>query len=370
LQDTGSSLYSGAIANLTPNTSSQFGDYSANPGTNYGIGQGTLGTDASGPLSTSATTFDGSTGYIETSTQTASPGPQTFSIGAWFKTTSDTGSIIGFTNTQSATGAADWDRSLWLDPTGHVVFGLYPGAIFEAKSTAGGYDNGAWHFVAITVSPLTSTTGTVLLYVDGTLVYGSPGDETITGSDPAQVYAGYWHLGWSNVTAGNWTDGPTSGYWSGSLGQIAAFTVVLSPADVTILDTQSSSNAYASAVTGTVAASDAYWPLSDTALPTSPACSYIALSIQSGSGAGATCLYPAASVGCAASVPITSWFSPVTATIPATLPTLTFTTSTTLGATSPPSSGVGLHVSVPMAITESAGEFSATLAHNTGYVLL
>jgi hypothetical protein len=36
----------------------------------------------------------------------------------------------------------------------------------------------------------------------------------------------------------------------------------------------------------------------------------------------------------------------------------------------PPSTGVGLHISVPLSITISAGGFSATLIHNVGYVLL
>src|SRR5208282_2446173 len=134
LQDTGSTLYSGAIANLAANSTSLYSDDSANPGTDYGTGEGTLGTDASGPLSTTATTFNGSTGWIQTAVDSTSfltnPGPQTFSMAAWFKTSTPTGGIISFNSVQTNT-AGSYDRMLWLDPSGHLVFALYPNTQFE-----------------------------------------------------------------------------------------------------------------------------------------------------------------------------------------------------------------------------------------------
>ncbi len=368
LQDTGTSLYSGAIANVTVNgAGTSFRDSSNNPGTNTGTGQGGLGVDATGPIGDTATKFNGTTGWIQTAVGTptafyASPGPQTFSIAGWFKTTSS-GSIIGFTNLQSNAAPTTWDRHLWLDPAGHVVFGVYPNAIFEVNSsatTAKNYADGNWHFVVATVAPVSATVGTVLLYVDGSLVAGAGGNETITGSDPAQVYGGWWHLGWSNAVNG-WTDGPTSGYWGGSLGQIAVFPSVLTAANVATMYAAPSTSAYLTAVTGGVAASNAFWPLDERAQPASPACTYIAVTVL----AGTQCAYPLA-VGACPAVPPSNWLS-MSASIPVALPVLTFTTATS-GAV--PAAAVGLHVSVPWAITDDANGFSSTLTHNSGYVLL
>ncbi len=376
LQDTGSSLYSGAIANLAANSTSLYSDDSANPGTDYGTGEGTLGTDASGPLSATATTFNGSTGWIQTAVDSTSfltsPGPQTFSMAAWFKTSTPTGGIISFNSVQTNTGGS-YDRMLWLDPSGHAVFALYPGTQFELNSSAStthDYADGDWHFVVVTVIPVNSTTATVLMYIDGALVAGSAGDETTSGNggDPAQAYSGWWHIGWD--PSGNWADQPTTDYWEGSMGQIAIFPTVLSAANVLTLYTESSASGYSAAVTGGVAASNAYWPLVATTAPSAAACTYMTLTIQAGSGGGATCVYPVASAACPATAPPTNWLSPVTATVPVSLPTLTFATTTTLGATTPPTAGVGLHVSVPLSITDSGGGFTTTLVHNVGYVLL
>jgi hypothetical protein len=371
LQDTGSTTYTGSIANLAANSSGQYADHSANPGTNEGTGEGTLGTDASGPIATTATAFNGSRGWIQTAVGNsgsflASPGPQTFSLGGWFKTTTAGGSIIGFTNAQSNTGQSSYDRMLWLDSSGHVVFGIYPGAIFEVNSsatTAHDYADGAWHYVMVTVTPVTATTGTVLLYIDGSLVAGSPSNETITSSQTGQTYGGWWHLGWASEST--WTDPPTTSYWNGSLGQIAVFPTALSAASVSALAGETTAGSYAIAATGGIATSNAFWPLNDSAAPTAPACSYLILTI--GSGATGKCIYPSLNVACPASGLVTSWLSPVNAVIPTTLGSLTFTTAT-VG--SIPATGVGMHVSVPLSITDSNGGFSATLVHDVGYVLL
>jgi len=368
LQDTGTSLYSGAIANVAANnTGTSYRDSSNNPGTNTGTGQGAPGVDASGPIGDTATTFNGTTGWIQTTLGPptafyASPGPQTFSIAGWFKTTTS-GSIVGFTTLQSNAAPSMWDRHMWLDAAGHVVFGVYPNAVFEVNSsatTAKNYADGNWHFAVATVAPVSATVGTVLLYVDGVLVAGAVGNETITGSNPAQVYGGWWHLGWSNANNG-WTDPPTTGYWSGSLGQIAVFPSVLTAANVSSLYGASSASAYLGAVTGGVATSNAFWPLDEKAQPASPACTYIVMTVQVGS----VCVYPLATGVCPA-VPASSWLS-MSSSLSIALPALKFTTATT---GSVPAAAVGLHVSVPWVITDGANGFSSQLTHNAGYVLL
>ncbi len=368
LQDTGNSLYTGAIANVTANGGgTTFRDSSNNPGTNVGTGQGGLGVDLSGPIGDTATTMNGTTGWIQTAVGTptafyASPGPQTFSIAAWFKTTTS-GSIIGFTNLQTNAAPGTWDRQMWLDPAGHVVFGVYPNAVFEVNSsatTATDYADGNWHFAVATVAPVSATVGTVLLYVDGSLVAGSVGDETITASQPAQVYGGWWHLGWSNANNG-WTDGPTTGYWGGSLGQIAVFPSALTAANVASIHSAASPSSYLTAVTGGVATSNAFWPLDEGAQPASPPCTYIAVTVQ----AGSVCVYPIATGACP-SVPPSNWLS-MSSSIPTALPALKFTTAAS-GAV--PATAVGLHVSVPWTVTDGASGFSSQLLHNSGYVLL
>ena len=375
LQDTGSTLYTGAIANLTANSAKLFADASGNPGTNYGTGQGTLGTDASGPISTDGHHLRRRNGldrdrrrqYRHFPRHPRSPDLLARRV---VQDLHRQCSHHQLHQHAGDTGDTERDRGLWLDPSGHVVFGIYPGSMFEVNSsatTSHNYADGVWHYVVITVTPVTATTGTVLMYIDGTLVAGSAADETITASQTGQAYGGWWHVGWSDMNPGGWTDGQTLDFWDGSLGQVTVFPTALSAANVTNLYGESTASAYAAAVTGAVAASNAYWPLVPAPAPTAPACSYIAMTIQAGA---ATCIYPVAGAACPATVPVTNWLSPVSATIPVALPTLTFTTATTLGGVTPPTTGVGLHVSVPLSITISAGGFSATLLHPIGYVLL
>jgi ketopantoate hydroxymethyltransferase len=218
---------------------SGYGLYSdiSSTGTDTGIPQGGLTAGASGPTqfsgSPQALAFSGSNGLLETPNSIT--GPQTFSLAAWFKTSSKAGSIIGFTNSQAAAGST-FDRMIWIDSSGHVVFGTFPVSNFELNSeatTSKNYADGNWHFVVVTVTPASSTKGTVEMYVDGALVAGSTENETISGSDPAQVYSGYWHVGWGDESG--WPDSPSTSYWSGSLGDVAVFGTALSAASVTTL---------------------------------------------------------------------------------------------------------------------------------------
>ncbi|MHB8431413.1 MAG: LamG-like jellyroll fold domain-containing protein [Acidimicrobiales bacterium] len=223
-------------------TSKTFADHTgADPGT----GVGGLTYQANGPLGGTSVGFDGSSGYV----QTANPvtNPQTFSLAAWFKTTGS-GSIIGFTNSQG-TSATSWDRQIWVDGTGHVVFGVYNNTTSEIQST-GTYNDGNWHFVVATLSPSDGMN----LYVDGAPVASN---STVTS---AQAYNGYWHLGWSNAGTG-WPNPPTpaSGYFPGSLAQVAVFPTALSASQVSQLDAQSASTGFANQVITDSPTS--YWPL-------------------------------------------------------------------------------------------------------------
>ena len=69
-----------------------------------------------------------------TSANSVVPGPQTFSIEAWFKTTTnDGGKIVGFGNAQTggssannnaSPGSSNYDRHIYMMNDGQLVFGV------------------------------------------------------------------------------------------------------------------------------------------------------------------------------------------------------------------------------------------------------
>ncbi len=305
--------------------------------------------------------LNGSNGYGETLSYLASPGPQTFSIAAWFKTATD-GSIIGFTNSQTNTGQSYWDRHLWIDDTGHLVFGLYPNGIYELKSPST-FNNNAWHFVVVTVSPSTTTQGSVSMYVDGNLVAGGPNSETYLNgaTQPAQVYGGWWHLGWSNADQ-SWPDGPTNPYFSGSLGQIAIFGTSLTATQVSTIYSSANGGQYSSNVTGSIATSTSYWTLQSFLTSNTP-CDDIGVTI--GDLSTGTCVYPIMSSPCplaasAGGLDLTENISPD-------LGSFAFT-AYPFGTV--PANIVNLHATVTWQVQTAYGGFSAMLMYNDGFVYI
>ena len=148
-------------------------------------------------------------------------------------------------------GAGNWDRQLWIDPSGHLVFGLYSpnvsGSFSEVTSIAT-YDNGAWHQVVATYGPAGED-----LYVDGGLVASSAAG--ISG----QNYAFYWHLGFAQTTS--WPDAPASQYFNGSLAQAALYTSQLTQTQVSALYGAATTSAESTLILADSAVS--YWPLTN-----------------------------------------------------------------------------------------------------------
>ncbi len=169
-----------------------------------------------------ASTFSGdSTGAaIQTGTSNA---PNTFSLEAWFKTTSTKGGeIIGFGDgTDSATGISKLaDRVVYLDNAGHVRFGVVNTSLAKKLiSTSGTYNNGAWHHVVASMS----SSGTAL-YLDGALI-GT--DSTVTSG---LAYPGYWHIGGDAFTG--WTSQPTSQFLAATIDEVAIYPAALTVAQV------------------------------------------------------------------------------------------------------------------------------------------
>ena len=161
-----------------------------------------------------AVTFNGSTGYVNLTTSLSVP--TTYSISAWFKTTSTTGGLIaGFG--AAATGASTTvDRALYLTNTGALVFGNN-NAAKTTLTTPATYRDGAWHHVMATIG----TNGT-RIYVDGTQAATSTATATTT-------YTGFFRVGYDNLTG--WPNTPTSSYLNATLDEVAAYSTTLTATD-------------------------------------------------------------------------------------------------------------------------------------------
>jgi len=179
---------------------------------------------ASGPLGGAAARFDGSTGMLETQQKLNDPGPS-YTLAGWFEVASgyaSGGGIIGFQNLQNGTPSADWDRKLWMDNSGHIAAGEYPGTT-EVATSPRTYNDGSWHFA---VASFSASSG-LSLYIDGGLV------ATNSAATSPQSYTGYWTVGYSYGSG--WSPTPSSYYLAGSLAEVAVFPSALSSTQVTAL---------------------------------------------------------------------------------------------------------------------------------------
>lgn len=167
-------------------------------------------------------TFNGSSqcvysnvGYSNTSA------PNTFSLEAWFSTTSvSNGKIIGYGSAKSSSVDGNYDRHIYLDKAGRVIFGVYPSTLKTVASPAGtSYADGNWHHVVATLS-----SAGMALYLDGQLVAS---DASTTTAEPL---SGYWKIGcgklltWLNGDGSNY-DGPY--YFTGSIQYAAVYSTAL-----------------------------------------------------------------------------------------------------------------------------------------------
>jgi signal peptidase I len=124
--------------------------------------------------------------------------PDTFSLEAWFNTgTKSSAVIIGFGASRNSVNETNWDRHIYLDKDGRIVFGVYPNAVKIVYTKAGtSYADSKWHHVVATLSSAGQT-----LYVDGQWVMT---DATVTS---AEQVSGYWKVGCGNLD--NWRNAAT-----------------------------------------------------------------------------------------------------------------------------------------------------------------
>jgi PKD repeat protein len=164
-----------------------------------------------------ATTFNGTTTGAAYGPKYTAP-INTFSLEAWFKTTSTTGGkIIGLGALMTGSSATN-DRHVYLDNAGHVIFGVYNAAAFTVTSP-GTYRDGAWHQVVAELSG-----SGMSLFMDGVRVATS-GSATI-----GRPLYGYWRIGGDSLAG--WPAAPTSSYLNGTLDDIAVYPTALTVAKI------------------------------------------------------------------------------------------------------------------------------------------
>jgi len=173
-------------------------------------GGATYSTDDGG-----AVVLDGANDYVSTTDQVTN-NPQVFSVEVWVKTSDTDGNkIIGFEDTQTGTSSS-FDRHLYVNTSGKVVWGIYDGSGTTATSTTTVSDN-AWHHIVGTYD------GTNMeIYVDGS------SEDTNTASY-AQNYSGYWRIGGYKLST--WA-GANDGYLAARIGEARVYYKELSAAEV------------------------------------------------------------------------------------------------------------------------------------------
>jgi hypothetical protein len=141
--------------------------------------------------------------------------PTTFSLECWFRTVRAGGRLISFGNAANG-DSTTYDRMLWVNATGNVVFGAGSGVADVVQSPATYFD-GAWHHVVATLGPA----GHMVLYIDGTSV-GTQSTYTLGN------YTGMWRWG-GEASNGTWP-GPT--YFTGEIDEVAVYGTELSAQQV------------------------------------------------------------------------------------------------------------------------------------------
>ena len=136
---------------------------------------------------------------------------QAYSISSWIKTATAGRKILGFEGHNEGERSAGYDKNLFIDAAGKLVFATQ--ATKGITSTATVTDN-QWHHAVATYGGLSRE---IKLYLNGALI-GTLGNAT------ALQATGYWRIG--GYMLDGW--GPSSGYYSGSIGQVSIYNSAIS----------------------------------------------------------------------------------------------------------------------------------------------
>lgn len=180
---------------------------------NVGLGQTSALSSGNGR----SATFNGSSSRVNTTDTVKLNEPYAYTLELWFRTTSTRGGkLIGYGNSRTGISSS-YDRHLYLNNAGNILYGNYDGAVRTLKSP-GTYRDGQWHHVVGTTGP-----EGMRLYVDGRQV----GANTTTGG---QHYFGWWTVGGDNLN--NWPEAPSSRYLNGGIDEVAVYDKQLTSARV------------------------------------------------------------------------------------------------------------------------------------------
>jgi hypothetical protein len=161
--------------------------------------------------------LDGSTGYVTTFGVFSDP--QDFTISVWFNTTTTQGGkLVGFGDVSTGP-SGNYDRHLYMDNQGHVVFGVNPGSI-EIISNTVACNDGNWHQA---VATLAFSTG-MSLYIDGVLATNQ------AAFNSAQHFNGVWKIGYDNLN--NWPDQPASFFFKGTIDEVQIWETPLNASQI------------------------------------------------------------------------------------------------------------------------------------------
>ena len=199
---------------------SRAGTYSSG-GVTYRSADGPCAQDAQSDV----ITLDGSTGYVVGPQVNGVTSTTVFTEQIWFKTNTKTGGkLIGLGNSGNATASGQYDRHVYMQNDGKLVFGTYNNGL-QVVTTSSAYNDNAWHQVVATFAPSGTYKG-MRLYVDGALATSNDTYVSAEGGSSYYVRIGYDNLdGWSNV--------PSSRYFKGSIADASVYITALTPAQVT-----------------------------------------------------------------------------------------------------------------------------------------
>jgi len=154
--------------------------------------------------------FNGTSAYVYSTNPSVNP--TTFSIGIWFRTNVASGKkIIGFESNRTGTSSTLYDRHLYVNTDGKLVFGINSTSGPKYITTLYTVTDFTWRYAQITFS-----SNTLNMYVDKVLV------GTVTGN--AENSTGYWRIGGYKLNG--WGAG-SDGYFDGEIGRATVYTKVL-----------------------------------------------------------------------------------------------------------------------------------------------
>lgn len=177
-------------------------DFASATGSNNGTNAGS--SDVAGPIA-DGQSFDGSGDYVYTAKWFSQP--QLFTVSAWFRTSSASGTrFVGYEQQRTGTSSTTWDRHLYVGFDGRLRFGCYAGQT-DIVTSSGTVTDNVWHWA---VGVRDDASNTLLLYLDGQL-QGS------VSNAEAEPVSGYWRIG--SYKTGSWDNG-VDGYFPGQIDEV------------------------------------------------------------------------------------------------------------------------------------------------------